>query len=127
MNLKWRLLLPVCILVAFCASANAQSSSARKKTSSAAQARYTISGRVEGMPASRRATVVAKAHNKPSHSTTTHADGTYILRSVLPGTYEIRASHSLFRFSPAFHTAAVTNHDVENINFVAHEKPGKRR
>ena len=127
MNLKWRLLLPVCILVAFCASANAQRSSARKKTPSAAQAKYTISGRVEGMPATRRATVVAKAHNKPSHSATTHADGTYILRNVPPGTYEIRASHALFRFSPTFHTAAVTNHDVEHINFTAHEKARKKR
>lgn len=125
---KAKLLIVACILVAFCAPCgDAQGPSARKKASAKSQARYEISGRIDGIPTPRRATVVAKAHNRPSHSVTTHADGTFILRNLLPGTYEIRPRHNSFLFSPTFHTVAVTTHDVGNVHFTARERPHKRR
>ena len=125
---KAKLLIVACILIAFCApSGGAQGPSARKKASAKSQARYTISGRIDGISAPRRATLAAKSHNKPTHSTTTHADGTFIFGNLPPGTYEIRPWHGSLLFSPSFHTVAVTTHDVGNVHFTARERPHKRR
>jgi hypothetical protein len=128
MTAKAKLLIVACVLVAFCAPCGgAQGPSARKKASAKSQARYTISGRIDGIPTPRRATVVATGHNRPSHSITTHADGTFIFHNLLPGTYEIRPRHNSFLFSPSFHTVALTSHDVGNVHFTARERPRKRR
>jgi hypothetical protein len=79
------------------------------------------------LEAPHRATVVATGPHRTRRSTATHPDGTYIFRNLTPGTYNVRPSPGLYRFTPTFHTAAVTNHDVYNVNFTAHERPRPHR
>lgn len=122
MTLRTRLLLPGCILLALVSAPGAQAASSAKPRP-LPPPRHSISGHIRGLEAPHHATVVATAPHKPPHSTATHADGTYIFRNLTPGTYHIRPSHGLYRFTPAFHTVAVTNHDVHSINFTAHERP----
>ena len=87
---------------------------------------YTVSGHISGL-GTRRASVKMTRYHTPARTATTHADGSFILRTVAPGTYTIQPSHSLFTFSPSFHTVAVTSHDVDGVHFTAHEKPTRRR
>jgi hypothetical protein len=88
--------------------------------------RYTVSGRIAGLETAHHARIVLSAANKPNRSATTLADGTYIIRNVPPGSYSVRPAHALYRFSPTFHTAAVTSHDVINIDFTASRLPPKK-
>lgn len=118
-----RLLIPACILATLFTAFGAQKSSPKKP---AAQPRYTISGYIGGL-VPHRAMVKATDPGKPSHSASTRSDGTFTLQSVLPGTYDIRPSHASYSFAPTFHTVAVTNHDVHNINFTAHAHPSKKK
>jgi hypothetical protein len=88
--------------------------------------RYTVSGRIAGMEAAHRARIVLSTANKPNRSATMLADGTYEVRNVPPGSYTVRPAHALYSFSPSFHTAAVTTHDVINIDFTARRLPPKK-
>jgi len=123
MTATTRLLVPACILATLFAAFGAQKSSPKKPT---AQPRYTISGYIGGL-VPHRAMVKATAYGKPSHSASTRSDGTFTLQSVLPGTYSVRPSHASYSFAPTFHTVAVTNHDVHNIDFTAHAHAGKKK
>jgi len=60
------------------------------------------------------------------HSATARADGSYILQGLRPGSSTIRPSHPRYHFTPDFRSVAITNHDVGNVNFVAHLSPRKR-
>jgi len=87
--------------------------------------RHEITGRVSGLGVPHY--VVVRASGRQNHTTTTHADGVYILRGLRPGTYTVRPVDRRYRFSPTFHTVAITNHDVHEVDFVAHPLPPRRR
>lgn len=84
--------------------------------------RFDVTGHVSGL-GPHRITVHLTASHRPSRSAVTHEDGSFIFRDVLAGVYEARPRHTRFRFSPPFHTVAVTSHDVQGVNFIAHELP----
>ncbi len=87
--------------------------------------RHEITGRVSGLIVPHH--VVVRTSGRGNHTTTTHADGVYILRGLRPGTYTVRPVDRRYRFSPTFHTVAITNHDVHEVDFVAHPLPPRRR
>ena len=72
-----------------------------------------------------RATV--KTSGKAVRTTTTRTDGSYTLNNMERGTYTVRPSHSSYHFTPAFHTAAVTTHDVTSINFTASPNASQKK
>ena len=85
--------------------------------------RYAVSGRIAGLDAAHRAKIVLSTPNKPNRVVTILPDGTYEFRNVPPGTYDVRPAHALYRFSPSFHTAAVTTQNVIHIDFTAWRLP----
>jgi hypothetical protein len=89
--------------------------------------KYDVSGHVAGLAAGHRARVVLSSRNKPDRTTTMLADGTWVLHNVPPGSYEVRPSHTLYRFSPSFHTVAVTSRDVIHINFTGWRLEPKKK
>ena len=88
--------------------------------------RFDVTGHISGL-GPHRITVHLTAPHRPSRSAVTHEDGRFIFRDVLAGVYEARPRHTRFRFSPPFHTVAVTSHDVHGVNFTAHELPPPHR
>ncbi|MGD0013836.1 MAG: carboxypeptidase-like regulatory domain-containing protein [Bryobacteraceae bacterium] len=126
MTLRTRFLLPGCILLALINAPGAQAASSAKPRP-LPPPRHSISGHISGLEAPHHATVVATGPHGARHSTATHPDGTYIFHNLTPGTYNIRPSQGLYRFTPTFHTVAVTNHDVHNVSFAAHEQPRPHR
>ena len=71
--------------------------------------------------------VKATHYHHPAHTATSRGDGDFTLRAVEPGTWVLRPTHPQFRFSPSFHTVAVTSHDVDGVNFTAHAIGPSRR
>jgi hypothetical protein len=88
--------------------------------------RFIIQGHVAGLGPSHRVVVVVTSPGKPPHRVTTQADGNYVLRNVLPGSYTVRPHHAQFRISPPFRTVAVTNQDRVHINFTAYPLARRR-
>jgi len=87
--------------------------------------RFEIQGHIAGYQPGH--VVVVKASGKGQHSASTHSDGTFVLRSVLPGSYSVRPQSQHYHFSPTFHSVAVTTHDVQGVNFTAHAVEPKKR
>jgi hypothetical protein len=83
--------------------------------------RFEVSGHVAGMAPGHHALV--RATGREPHSATARADGTYILRGLRPGSYTVRPSHPGYYFTPNYHSVGVTNHDLGDVNFVAHPRP----
>lgn len=117
MTAKAWLLVPACSLMLMFASPPPQKRPVRH---------YTVSGDISGLGTHRALVKMTRSHG-PGHSASTHEDGSFILRTVAPGTYTIRPSHASFNFSPSFRTVAVTSHDVDGVHFTAHEKPRRKR
>ena len=113
------------LLFAFAVSSAQTASTSKPRATS--HPKYDVSGQVDGLAPNRHVTLKLTAHNKPARSVINRPDGGFTLRNVPPGTYEIRPSHPLYSFSPAFHTVAVTTHDVQGVQFNAHERPKKKR
>jgi hypothetical protein len=107
--------LPVCLLV--CLAATLMAAQRPRPP----VPRFEVSGHVAGMASGHHALV--RATGREPHSATARADGTYILRGLRPGSYTIRPSHPRYHFTPDFRSVAITNHDVGNVNFVAHLRP----
>ena len=124
MTSKTRLLISACGLMLLVPAFGAAQSSKKAATP---EPRYTISGQITGMAAGRHATVVASAPGKPSHSATTHDDGTFLIRNVQHGTYGVKPSHPMYTFNPYLRTVPVTDHDVTDRDLTAHAKPAKKR
>ncbi|MFB3777355.1 MAG: carboxypeptidase-like regulatory domain-containing protein [Bryobacteraceae bacterium] len=89
--------------------------------------KYTISGTITGLGANHRARVVATSSNHPQRGAYTREDGSYTLQSVYAGSYSVRPTHAGYRFTPSFHTVAVTTADRVEINFVATPLPTKSK
>ncbi|MBL0313624.1 MAG: DUF2012 domain-containing protein [Holophagaceae bacterium] len=89
-------------------------------------ANYDITGHIADISADYRAKLALSGNRKPTRAITAQADGSFAFRNVSPGSYSLRPSHAKFTFSPAFHTVAITNHDVPNVNFTAHMKGAKK-
>jgi hypothetical protein len=87
-------------------------------TSSKKVVHYALTGRVEGLEKGHLAKIALTG--KAKRSTYTRKDGTYVFKDLLAGTYEARPSHPKYHFTPNFHTVAITNHDMQDINFTAH-------
>ena len=95
------------------------------KTKGAVQ-RFEIQGHIAGYQPGH--VVVVRTSGKGQHSASTHSDGTFVLRGILPGSYTLRPQSQHYHFSPAFHSVAVTTHDVQSVNFTAHPvEPKKKR
>ena len=124
MRAKIRTLTYICFAATLFFVAGTAQSSTKKKTGP--PPKYEIAGNITGMDAPHRARVVATSSGKPSRSATMTADGTFTLRTVSPGSYTVRPSHSLYSFSPSFHTVAVTNHDVTGLGFKAMKVPSRK-
>jgi len=90
-------------------------------------AKYDITGHIADISADYRAKLALSGNRKPTRTITAQADGSYAFRAVPTGSYTLRPSHANFTFSPSFHTVAITNHDVPNVNFTAHMKAAKKR
>lgn len=116
MNVAARLLISACAAAALFAAAGGPHPLPR----------FTIEGHVAGLGPAHHAVLDFSSPGKPHRRVTTHDDGTYILRNVVPGSYSVRPSHSGYRFSPSFRTVAVTSHDRTNIDFTAHPLPHRR-
>lgn len=101
---------------------------AHPKTGAAAGAvqgseRFEMTGRVTGLEAAHRAAI--RASGPRSYSISTRADGTWSIQNVLPGVYNVNATHSRYRISPEFHRADLSRNDVHNLNFHADALPGQ--
>jgi hypothetical protein len=105
--------LPVCLLVCLAATLIA----AQRPPAP----RHEVVGHIAGMAPGHHA--VLRAAGRERHAATARADGTYVLRGLRPGSYTIRPSHPRYHFTPDFRSVAITNHDVGNVNFVAHLRP----
>jgi hypothetical protein len=101
--------------------------SGANKAPTKAPPRYIMSGTITDMGPTHRARVIATSSGKPDRSTTMAADGTFTLRNVLPGSYTLRPSHTLYIFSPTFRTVAVTDHDMTVLPFKAMLVPSKKK
>jgi len=86
--------------------------------------RFEIHGHIAGYQPGH--VVVVKTSGKGQHSASTHSDGTFVLRGILPGSYSVRPQSQHYHFSPAFRTVAVTTHDVRSVNFTAHPVEPKK-
>lgn len=120
MFLLKRLLVCFAIATLLC-FAGGQSS---KKGSTPAQ-RYALAGHITGLGGSHR--VMIKVTGSHTYSTVSRTDGSYEIRNVLPGSYDVRPSSPAYLFAPTFHSAAITTHDVRSVNFTARPKPTPRR
>lgn len=88
--------------------------------------RFDMNGHVAGYQPGH--VVVVRTSGKGQHSASTHADGTFVLRALLPGSYTVRPQSQYYHFTPAFRTVVVTTHDVQGVNFTAHlAQPKKKR
>lgn len=90
-------------------------------------AKYDITGHIADISADFRAKLTLSGNRKPARTIAAQADGSFAFRNVGPGSYSLRPSHAKFTFSPSFHTVAITNHDVPNVNFTAHMKAAKKQ
>jgi ER membrane protein complex subunit 7, beta-sandwich domain len=120
-----RLMVLTCVAATLLTAPAAETTAPKKQPAP----RYEVSGHVANMDPAYRVRVVLSAPNKPNRVTTIVADGTYVFRNVPPGAYEVRPVHALYRFSPEFHTAAVTTQNVIHIDFTAWRLPqqGKKK
>jgi hypothetical protein len=88
--------------------------------------RFEVNGSIAGYQQGH--VVVVKTSGKGQHSASTHADGTFVLRALLPGSYTVRPQSQYYHFTPAFRTVAVTTHDVQGVSFTAHvAQPQKKK
>jgi hypothetical protein len=49
------------------------------------------------------------------------------LRTLTPGTYEVRPSHPGYHFTPAYRTVLITHSDVEGVDFTAAPIPRPKK
>lgn len=89
--------------------------------------KYDITGHIAVISADYRAKLTLSGRNKPTRTITAQADGSYAFRSIPPGSYTLRPTHPKFTFSPSFHTVALTNHDLQAVDFTAHQKGARNR
>jgi hypothetical protein len=122
MHTAIRTLTCICLAATLFSVAGADKS--KKKTGP--PPKYEIAGSITQMAPPHRARVVATSNNKPARSATMTADGTFTLRTVSPGSYTVRPSHSLYVFSPTFRTVSVTDHDITGLTFKAMEVPSRK-
>jgi hypothetical protein len=88
--------------------------------------RFEINGHVAGHQPGH--VVVIRTTGKGQHSASTHADGTFVLRGLLPGSYTLRPQSQHYHFAPVFRTVVLTTHDLHEVNFTAHPaQPTKKR
>jgi len=106
----------------FVAHAAAGSAGKTAATGAATAEKHQITGRVSGLSANHHATI--RAVGPRSYSAITRSDGTWTIPNVVPGDYNVNATHSLYTLSPAFHHAVARTNDVHNLNFTAHPKAG---
>lgn len=115
---------PACLLLA---TALALGATTPRSGKNAPPANYDITGHISDLSADYRAKLTLSGNRKPTRTITAQADGSYAFRSVGPGSYTLRPSHAKFTFSPSFHTVAITNHDVPNVDFTAHMIGAKKK
>jgi hypothetical protein len=113
------------LLAGFILPAAALAAAPPKAKAKAATERFEIHGHIAGYQSGH--VVLVKTTGKGQHAASTHADGTFILRGILPGTYEVRPHSSHYHFTPSFRTVAVTTHDVTGVNFTAHVVQAKKK
>jgi hypothetical protein len=87
--------------------------------------RFEINGDIAGYQKGH--VVVIRTSGKGQHSASTHADGTFVLRALPPGSYTLRPQSQYYHFTPTFRTVAVTTHDVQGVSFTAHVAQPKKK
>jgi hypothetical protein len=80
--------------------------------------RFEMRGHIDGFVKGRPA--VVRISGRAERSASVRSDGTFLFRSLPPGSYSVRPESRHYRFSPSFHTVALTSHDVAGVQFTAH-------
>ncbi|RWS12490.1 nodal modulator 3-like protein [Dinothrombium tinctorium] len=75
-----------------------------------------ISNTLDSGPEGVELTLIAKSNNNVLQKTTTTANGEFTLKEVVPGTYEIKASESKYRFLGTSSLTIVVNNDSVQLD-----------
>jgi hypothetical protein len=87
----------------------------------AAAEKFDINGRIYGLGQDHRASVRVDGPGV-DRTVPTAEDGTYHVRSVGPGTYQVTPVHTGYLFTPEQRSVTVQKRDVSGVNFTAHKE-----